>query len=223
MLRTHLSSHTLIFCLALMVASGACFSNGDSPDTPPADVGSAGRAGGDGDKPAAAGSEPAAGASSFAGAGEAGDSSGSTGATGSTGPVDSTPDETDHGDGATGGSASGGSGGVAGGASNGNAAVARGRALATTNLCTTCHQLDYSGLAIYPNITPDLDTGIGSWSDQEISDAIRKQKGKDNATLCNMMVPFPFTDAEVTDVVAFLRSLPAVSHEGGDVCPGHVP
>ena len=228
MLRTHFRPHTLILCLSLAATSGACSSSG-SPDAPPDDTGSAGRveSGGTGGSGATAGSGQA-GHGSVTGTGGTDSSTGSTtGDPGDRGGSDSGGAGTAGAGAGSGGAGTAGAGtagaGTAGGAPDNSAAVARGRALATSNMCTTCHQEDYAGYAIYPNITPDIDTGIGSWSDQEIIDAIRSEKGRDNSTLCNLMVQFPFSDAQVSDVVLFLRSLPAASHEVDQVCPGHVP
>jgi mono/diheme cytochrome c family protein len=71
------------------------------------------------------------------------------------------------------------------------------------------------GVAITPNITPDRETGIGSWSDAEIVRAIREGKGRDGRTLGP---PMPYdlyrglSDTDVNAIVAFLRTLPAIKH-----------
>ena len=71
------------------------------------------------------------------------------------------------------------------------------------------------GTAITPNITPDRETGIGRWSDAEIVRAIREGKGRDGRTLGP---PMPYglyrglSDADVRAMVAYLRTLPAISH-----------
>lgn len=101
-------------------------------------------------------------------------------------------------------------------------AVARGLALTKATSCTTCHQLDYSGYAIYPNLTPDVDTGIGAWTDDEVKAAILHGEGRGGSTLCQIMVRFPFSDEQASDVVAFLRSLPPISNSVDEVCPGHI-
>ena len=67
-----------------------------------------------------------------------------------------------------------------------------------------------------------MDTGIGSWSDDEIKAAITAGMDKDGGTLCNLMLKFPFSASEVADVVAYLHSLPAVSNSIDEACPGHI-
>ncbi|HYM09364.1 MAG TPA: cytochrome c [Bryobacterales bacterium] len=64
-----------------------------------------------------------------------------------------------------------------------------------------------------PNITPDKETGIGTWTDGEIIRAIREGVDKDGRTLFPMM-PYPsyrfMSDEDVYSVVAYLRSLPPI-------------
>lgn len=67
-----------------------------------------------------------------------------------------------------------------------------------------------------PNITPDVETGIGGWSDDEIMRAIRDGIAQDGHLLIPMM---PFTsyqymsDEDLRSVVAFLRSVPPVKNK----------
>lgn len=72
---------------------------------------------------------------------------------------------------------------------------------------------DVFGAAIASNITPDPETGIGRWSDEEIARAIREGKGRDGRTLGPPMA-FEFyrriSDADVTAMVAYLRTVPPV-------------
>jgi len=89
----------------------------------------------------------------------------------------------------------------------------RGQALLNTAQCVTCHQADYGGIGLFPNISPDELTGIGSWTDEEISAAIRKGNDPDGGKLCAQMMMFPFSDEEMTDVLEFLRTIPAVSRK----------
>jgi mono/diheme cytochrome c family protein len=69
------------------------------------------------------------------------------------------------------------------------------------------------GVAVSSNITPDLMTGIGDWTDEEIIRAIRVGRGRDGHVLGP---PMPFfwygwlTDTDVKAIVAYLRSVPAV-------------
>ena len=69
--------------------------------------------------------------------------------------------------------------------------------------------------AVAPNITPDLETGIGRWSDEQIIDAIRNGKRRDGGTIGPPM-PIEFyrgmSDTDVRAIVAYLRSVPPVHH-----------
>ncbi len=72
---------------------------------------------------------------------------------------------------------------------------------------------EYFGVAIAPNITPDRETGIGTWSDTEIVRAIREGKGKDGRTLGPPMAFDQYrrlSDGDVKAMVAYLRTLPPV-------------
>jgi mono/diheme cytochrome c family protein len=63
------------------------------------------------------------------------------------------------------------------------------------------------------NITPDRDTGIGAWSDDEIIAAIRAGKRRDGSIQSPVMPYYQYagmSDADVRDLVAYLRTLPPV-------------
>ena len=70
--------------------------------------------------------------------------------------------------------------------------------------------------AYAPNITPDMRTGIGSWSDEEIIRAVREGVRPDGQILGPPM-SFPFyrdiSDNDMRAIVAYLRTVPAVEHE----------
>mgnify|MGYP000061892582 CR=1 FL=1 len=70
--------------------------------------------------------------------------------------------------------------------------------------------------AVGANITPDVETGIGGWSDEEIATAIREGKRPDG-TLIGPPMPFNFyrhiSDRDVHAIVAYLRTVPAVANE----------
>jgi hypothetical protein len=100
-------------------------------------------------------------------------------------------------------------------------AFLRGEALVEKNGCVTCHQVNFAGFTIFPNITPDETTGIGAWTDAQIVAAIRDGVDVDGSNLCSMMTRYPFTDEEAGDIVAFLRGIPAVTNAVTSVCPGH--
>ncbi|HYP05504.1 MAG TPA: c-type cytochrome [Bryobacteraceae bacterium] len=67
-----------------------------------------------------------------------------------------------------------------------------------------------------PNITPDPETGIGTWTDGEKIRAIREGIHKDGSALFPMM-PYQeyrhMADEDVEALVAYLNSLPPVRHE----------
>ncbi len=66
------------------------------------------------------------------------------------------------------------------------------------------------------NITPDVETGIGTWSDEEIIAAIRDGVARGKGVESPAMPYYWYsgmTDADVRDLVAYLRTLPAVRKE----------
>ena len=66
-----------------------------------------------------------------------------------------------------------------------------------------------------PNLTPDQETGLGSWSDAEIARAIREGVDKDGVGLV-VMPAFNYnalSDADVAAIIGYLRSLEPVHHE----------
>jgi mono/diheme cytochrome c family protein len=116
-----------------------------------------------------------------------------------------------------------------GGTSSGDAHA--GEMLVQQNACATCHQSSSAGAGVLaggdmvvegsqaygPNLTPDKDTGIGSWTDAQIDKAVREGVDDEGETLCEIMPRFgTFSDQDVADLIAYLRSLPAVKHEVPD-------
>ncbi|MDN0119646.1 c-type cytochrome [Yersinia frederiksenii] len=104
--------------------------------------------------------------------------------------------------------------------------IARGEYLTKAADCVACHTTKNGkpfagGLAfktpmgtLYsPNITPDKETGIGRWSDEEFLRALHEGKGKNGE---NLYPAFPYTsytllqDDDVKAIKAYLFSLPAV-------------
>jgi mono/diheme cytochrome c family protein len=71
------------------------------------------------------------------------------------------------------------------------------------------------------NITPDHDTGIGAWSDEDIKRAIVEGRRPNHGRLANtelavvMATSFfkALTPSDLDAVVAYLRSIPAIRHE----------
>lgn len=72
-------------------------------------------------------------------------------------------------------------------------------------------ELGLPGTVVAPNITPDVDTGIGSWTDGEKIRAIREGISRDGRGLFPMM-PYRsyqhMSDEDVYSAVAYLNSLP---------------
>jgi mono/diheme cytochrome c family protein len=62
-----------------------------------------------------------------------------------------------------------------------------------------------------PNITPDRDAGIGTWTDAQIKDAIQNGRHKNGNPIAPIM-PFAFykvfTPGDIDAVVAYLKSVP---------------
>jgi mono/diheme cytochrome c family protein len=110
--------------------------------------------------------------------------------------------------------------------------IARGEQMVQSQACATCHQSDNgsdgilagrtqpatgqkAGLKLYgPNLTPDPDTGLGNWSDEEIEQALSTGVDDEGETLCSAMPKFSnMSAAEIKDLIAYLRSLPSVHNE----------
>ena len=116
-------------------------------------------------------------------------------------------------------------------ASPGAAAAAgdaqRGSYLAKAAGCVGCHTEEKKDAPLFaggralktpfgtfygPNITPDLQAGIGNWSEADFTRAMRHGERPDGASY---FPAFPYTsftqmtDADVRDLWAYLRSLPA--------------
>ncbi len=78
---------------------------------------------------------------------------------------------------------------------------------------------------IYPaNITPDVETGIGDWSNQQIANAIRAGVGRHGSRRIETM-PWQgyslLSDEDTDAIVAYLRSIPPVQHRvPREVMPG---
>jgi mono/diheme cytochrome c family protein len=64
-----------------------------------------------------------------------------------------------------------------------------------------------------PNLTPDDMTGLGGWTDEQITRAIRMGIDDEGQPLCPAMPRYEqMTDEDARLLVAYLRSLPPVSH-----------
>jgi mono/diheme cytochrome c family protein len=64
-----------------------------------------------------------------------------------------------------------------------------------------------------PNLTPDRTTGIGAVSDGQLARMLRYGVRRDGRAAVPFMNYHQLSDADLTAVISFLRSQPAVSHE----------
>jgi mono/diheme cytochrome c family protein len=114
----------------------------------------------------------------------------------------------------------------------GASVVARGEYLAEAADCEACHTVPgharYAGGLAFnlpfgtlysPNITPDKDTGIGSWSDADFLQAVHKGIAADGTRL---YPAFPYaaytmmTDQDALAIKAYLFSLPPIHAKAPD-------
>src|SRR5579872_2050838 len=69
---------------------------------------------------------------------------------------------------------------------------------------------------VYPNLTPDIETGAGKWSDQEIYRALTQGIGHDGRVLYTEMPYRQFSklaDEDLAAIIVYLRSLAPVRNE----------
>ncbi len=107
--------------------------------------------------------------------------------------------------------------------------VERGHYLAVIGDCAACHTLPESGhdmaggrpietpfgLLVDPNITPDPQTGIGAWTDDEFVNALTKGVGRNGTHLYPAMPHTYYTKLSRDDTLAiraYLHTLPAVQN-----------
>jgi mono/diheme cytochrome c family protein len=119
--------------------------------------------------------------------------------------------------------------------------IARGKYIFTVSDCAGCHsgrdfsrfggpvvasqagwgnempkELGLPGRIASRNITPDLETGLGAWTDGEKIRAIREGISRDGTPLFPMMPYASFrnmSDEDVMSLVAYLNTLPPVKHK----------
>jgi mono/diheme cytochrome c family protein len=121
--------------------------------------------------------------------------------------------------------------------------IERGRRVVYTSGCVDCHtpgtfygtpdttrmlsgtELGWEGPwgVSYPrNLTPDMETGLGTWSEDDIVRAVRQGVRPDNTPLLPPM-PWPMyahlTDEDAYALAAYLKSLPPIVHKVPDVIP----
>lgn len=72
-----------------------------------------------------------------------------------------------------------------------------------------------SGVFATPNLTSDMETGLGGWTDSEIARAIREGVDKDGVEL--IIMPsynyYALSDADVAAIIGYLRTMEPVNHE----------
>src|SRR3954452_3027865 len=107
--------------------------------------------------------------------------------------------------------------------------IERGRYLVKAADCAACHTVPESGKPLAggraietpfgnvtsANITPDRDTGIGAWSDDDFDNALLKGKRPDGARLYPAMPYTAYTKMSHDDVVAmfaYLKTIAPVRH-----------
>jgi mono/diheme cytochrome c family protein len=107
-------------------------------------------------------------------------------------------------------------------------AVERGRYVATAANCVSCHTREGGaafaggraiatplGTIYSTNITPDRETGIGSWRADDLRRALREGIAADGRHLFPAF-PYPFythlTDGDIADLAAYLRTLEPVRY-----------
>ena len=67
-----------------------------------------------------------------------------------------------------------------------------------------------------PNLTPDKETGLGKWTDDQVIHALQTGERPDGRVLAPTMPWRAYAQmkrSDVADIVAFLRTLPAVNHK----------
>jgi len=125
------------------------------------------------------------------------------------------------------------------------AKIARGATLVYTSGCVDCHtpgamygapdttrQLSGSevgwqgpwGVSYARNLTPDMETGIGRWTEAQIVTAFRAGHRPDGSVLLPPM-PWPnishMSDDDANAIAAYLKSIPAIDHKVPDaLAPG---
>jgi cytochrome c553 len=74
------------------------------------------------------------------------------------------------------------------------------------------------GRSYAANLTPDAETGLGKWTEEQFVEAIRTGKHLGGATSRDILPPMPWpnyakmTSADLHALFAYLRSIPAVSN-----------
>jgi hypothetical protein len=115
------------------------------------------------------------------------------------------------------------------------ATVEAGQEAVKARNCVNCHTDSLAGsttplpvqnadpeVKLYPpNLTSDEETGLGTWTDEQIALAIRTGVDNQSLQLCPQMKhDVTMSDYEVFSIVKYLRSIPKVSQKvPRSVCP----
>jgi mono/diheme cytochrome c family protein len=110
--------------------------------------------------------------------------------------------------------------------------VTRGKYLVTIGICESCHTSVTTtgdpipgrslaggrptGPLLSANLTPDPETGLGTWTDDQIVNAIRNGKRPDGSDIRPPMGVFFYrelSDSDARSIVAYLRSVPPVRNK----------
>jgi cytochrome c553 len=117
--------------------------------------------------------------------------------------------------------ATAGSNGVAGAPATVGDAT-KGAAVWTSQACASCHGENAAG-NFGSNITMSMTAGIGAWSFQQFSDAMRLGKRPDGSMLCDTMSRFAvkdISDAGMADLHAYIKTKPVSDVPNkGTYCP----
>ncbi len=79
------------------------------------------------------------------------------------------------------------------------------------------------GVSFTRNLTPDTDTGLGTWTEQEFINTLRN--GRERGIGRELQPPMPWpayglaTDEDLAAIFAYLRSIPAISNRPPDNIP----
>lgn len=122
--------------------------------------------------------------------------------------------------------------------------VVRGRYLVTIMSCNDCHTPGYFygapdttrtlsgsdvgwtgpwGVVHARNLTPDPETGIGTWTSEQIVHALRSGNTPDGRQLAPIMPWMNYSsildEGDAMAIAAYLKSLPPIKHKNLDVIP----
>lgn len=94
-----------------------------------------------------------------------------------------------------------------------------GQALYTQRGCNGCHGVNAEGSASGPNITGNAMAGIGTWTQDQFSKAVREGIDDDGTMLCTTMPRTPsLTATQLADLFAFVKSKDSAVVQKGP-CP----